>query len=190
MLSSSAFALAVARVQQDQEIADFLRDLVGDDGDRGDDAQLVIGEERGGDQDAVDEIVEGVADDDHHAAAAVIVLRHGGRVVRLALLDVAVAPQHQLFQHEERQDAGEYGARDLLDAVGHAEGVGQDFEEHGAEQRAHRVADEDRHPGYARVERERRGDGYRQHAAGKRCRQYPGQRGHFWNPSSKARDYT
>ncbi len=60
-------------MQQYQEIAHFLRNLVRDDRKRGHDAEVMVGEERRGDQHAVHEVVERVADDDHGAAAPVIV---------------------------------------------------------------------------------------------------------------------
>ncbi|MNC86110.1 hypothetical protein D3C83_17430 [compost metagenome] len=146
---------------------------MGDDGDCRDDAQLVVGEKRGGDQNPVHEIVESVADHDHHAAAAVIVMQCDRGIVRFALLDVAMAPQHQFFQHEEQQYAGKYGGGETLDAVGHAEGVGKNLQEHRAEQRTHRVAHQDRYPGRARVERHGRSRNDREHAAGHGRRQYP-----------------
>jgi hypothetical protein len=43
---------------------------VGDDRERGDDAEPRVGEERGGDDDAVAEVVDAVAEDDAPAAAA------------------------------------------------------------------------------------------------------------------------
>jgi hypothetical protein len=44
-------------VQEDSEVADFLRDLVGHDRERGDDAEMEVGEEGGGDQYAVEDVV-------------------------------------------------------------------------------------------------------------------------------------
>jgi hypothetical protein len=50
--------------EQDGEVAGFLRHFVGDDGQRGAPAERGVGEEGGGDQQAVGEVVEAVADQD------------------------------------------------------------------------------------------------------------------------------
>ena len=63
----------IAGVQQDQEITDFLGNFVGNDRQRRYHAQAEIDQERAGDDDAVDEIVEGIAHRDHQARAAMIV---------------------------------------------------------------------------------------------------------------------
>ena len=57
-----------ARMQQHGEVADFLRNLVRHDGQRRDDAQVHVGEEGGGDQHAVEHVVQGVADQHQRAA--------------------------------------------------------------------------------------------------------------------------
>ena len=124
-------------MQQDQEVADFLRHFVGDDRDRGDDAQLGVGHERGGDQYAIDKIVEGVADEDHQSAAAVVVmavsrLRRDMRIVGFAFLDMAMTPQHQFFEDKEAEDAEQHGGCGGLDAFTLIEGVRQHFDEGGA----------------------------------------------------------
>jgi hypothetical protein len=68
-LKASALHPAHARVQQHEVVADFLRDFVRDDGGRGHDAQRHALREGGGDQHAIDEIVEGIADQDQRCAA-------------------------------------------------------------------------------------------------------------------------
>ena len=112
-------------MQQHQEVADLLRYFVGDDRNRGHQAELDVGEEGGRDQNSIDEVVEGIADHDHHAGAAMIVLRCL-RLVCLALLFVAVPPQHQFLEHEKEQNAREYGGGRLLDTAGNGECVRQD----------------------------------------------------------------
>ena len=49
------------------KIADFLRDLVGHDGQRRDDAEMGVGQECRGDQHAVEHVVQGVADQHQRA---------------------------------------------------------------------------------------------------------------------------
>src|SRR4051812_16449908 len=84
---------AVARVEPDQEVPDLLRYLVGDDRRRGDDAELGAVQERRGDQYAVDEGVDRVADHDERAAASLVVpLRVA--IMHFAVLGVAMAPEH------------------------------------------------------------------------------------------------
>ena len=62
-----------ARIQQDHEVADLVRDLVRHHGQRGDDTQVHVDEECAGDDDAVGEVVESVTDQDRHAAATRLV---------------------------------------------------------------------------------------------------------------------
>jgi hypothetical protein len=82
----------------------------------------------------VDEVVEGVADE------------HEGRgaVVHLAIMRVAVPPEHQLFQDEEEEDTGEQ-CRERLCRRQLLERLRQDCEQRHAEQGADGVADEPRH---------------------------------------------
>ncbi len=50
-----------ARMQQHGEVADFLGNLVRHDGHRGDQPQVHVGEKGGGDQHAVEHVVQGIA---------------------------------------------------------------------------------------------------------------------------------
>ena len=68
-------------------------------GDRGADAKRNGREHGRSDHDAVEEVVEGIADEHHRR-------RHA---VRFAVVRVAMAPQHELFEHEEQHDAREHG---------------------------------------------------------------------------------
>ena len=70
------------------------------DGDRRADAERHRRHDRCGNDRAIDEVVERVADDDGEHAA----------VVHFAVVGVTVAPQHQLLEHEEQQDADEQRA--------------------------------------------------------------------------------
>ena len=87
---------------------------------------------------AVDEVVKGVADDHQRRR----------RTVHLALVGVAVAQQHQLFEHEEDQDAGEQRARTPAAGASIVNASGSSAEQRDAEQRADGVADQ---PGTSRV---------------------------------------
>ena len=126
-------------MQQDQEIADLLRDLVRDDRERRDDAELGALQERGGDEHAVDEVVQGVADDDQRAAAAVVV-RLLVRIVRPRSSRVWQCRQSSSFSSTKkprmpaRMAAAACARRALL------ERVRDHVEERRAEQRADRVA--------------------------------------------------
>ena len=93
----------VAGGEQDREVAGFLRDLVRRDRERRGHAERHGHERGGGDHDAVDERVHHVADDDQRR----------GRLVDVALMPVvAVPPEHEFLENEERQDAGEQRAED------------------------------------------------------------------------------
>ena len=148
-------------MQQDREIADFLRDLVRDDRQRGDDAEMGIGQERRRDDDAVHEIVEGIADHDHHAAAPMRIL-----LMRLAMFVVAMPPQQQFFQREEQQDAEQHRAAHRRRVAAPLYRLRQDFQEHRAQQCADGIADQRVHPMRAGVQREQRSAQHAQHAAG------------------------
>ena len=71
MFSVSARGGRVAGAQQDGDVADFLRDLVRRNRQRGGDPERNRGQHRGRDDRAVDEGVERVADDDQRRGAAV-----------------------------------------------------------------------------------------------------------------------
>jgi hypothetical protein len=75
------------------------------------------------------------------------------RVVRLAVLGMAVAPQHEFLEYEETEDAAENGERRLV-CVALVESVRDHFEKGGAEQRADGKRHEHRNPTRAQVERE------------------------------------
>ena len=98
----------------------------------------------------VDEVVKSVADEQQ--------LRGGG--VQLALVGVAMAEQHELFEREEHEDPREQRAEHRLRRE-QRERLGKDVEQRDAEQRADGVADQPRHQTRADVRRkrnERRGD--------------------------------
>ena len=66
-----------ARMKQHGEVADFLRNLVRHDGERGHDAEVHVGQEGRRDQHAVEHVVQGIADQHQRTArlaARVIVL--------------------------------------------------------------------------------------------------------------------
>ena len=94
--------------------------------------------------------MEGVADEDQRR----------GRGVHVAVVGVAVPQQHELFEHEENQDAheqrAEHRARGKI-----GERFRQQSEQRDPEQGADRVADEPRHqtrPQATGKEDQRRGD--------------------------------
>ena len=172
-------------MQQHQKIADLLRNFMRDDGDGGHHADFNVGDKRGGDHHTVDEVVHGVADDDHHAAATVVVLRRL-RVVRIALRFVAVTPQHEFFQHEEKQDAKEDGGGDRSRISGRAEGMRQDVEKDCGKQRADGKTDQHRNVRGARVEGKNRGDEHAQESSDYARRNDPKQNRHARIPVKRA----
>ena len=77
--------------------------------------------------------------------------------MRLALVAVAMTPEHQLFQHEKQQDAEQHRRCHAVHAAGKLEGVRQDLEEYRAQQRTDGVADQHRNPCGTCVERHETG---------------------------------
>ena len=120
-------------MQQDRDVAELLRNFVRRHGERRADAERNRRPHRRADDDAVEKIVERVADDHHRRRHAV-----GFAVVR-----VAVAPQHQLLEQKKQHDAGEQRAenrpgREIVECFR------KQNEQRHAEQRADGVADEPR----------------------------------------------
>ena len=128
-------------MQQDGEVADLLRNLVRGDGDRRADAERHRRHHRGGDDGAVDEVVERVADEHRQDAA----------VVHFAVVGVAVPPEHQLLEDEEEQDAERAACRRRCGAGSCSSVLGRIVEHRHAEQRADGVADQ---PGTSRARAE------------------------------------
>src|SRR6185436_2929945 len=75
-------------------------------------------------------------------------------VVHLAVLGMAVAPQEQLLEDEEGEYAAEKSHRGLV-RFAMLEGVRNDFEERGAQERADCIGNEHRHPRRAHEQRDR-----------------------------------
>jgi hypothetical protein len=99
-------------------------------------------------------------------------------LVPLAMVVVAMPPQHQFLQHEEAEDAGQDDRGRRAGLAVRLDGVGQHLEEGGAEQRADGVADQVRHPAAARRQREERGGQHGEGAAGERGDEDPGEYRH------------
>ena len=139
------------------------------DRERGDDSELRALQERGGDQDAVEEVVDRVADHDQRARAAVVVRRASHLV-----LVVRVAPQQQLLEQEEYEDAAEDRPGDRM-PLAVLEGLRDHFEKGSAEQRTDGVRHQRMDPRGAQEKRERRRT-YGKHSAGDACSHDPCER--------------
>ncbi len=103
-----------------------------DDGQCRHDSQFRTFQKRGSNQNAVDKIVEGIADKDEQTGAAVIVGR-GMCIVRFAMIMVAMPPEHQFFQNEKSQNAEEHGCRHFV-RIAVLQGMRQDFKKSSPEQ--------------------------------------------------------
>ena len=126
-------AARIARMQEDGEVADLLRDFVGRHGHRGADAKRYRRHHGGCHDGTVHEVVKGVADQHRKHAA----------FVYLTVMRVAVPPENEFLEDKEQQDTKQQRredarGRELLE-------TGRQQREHGdTEQRADRVADEPR----------------------------------------------
>ena len=169
-------------MQQHRQVAELLRNLVRRDRYRGQDPEPHVGQEGGGDQHAVEAIVDAVTDqhDPGGRALAVVAGRH---LVALAILGVAVAPEHEFLEHEEERDAAEHGGADRLDAPGPdaGHGLGQQPDQRRRQHGAGREADQVRQQATAlrfwQQQEQARQRGAQQ-ATEQRREQDPGKRGH------------
>jgi hypothetical protein len=82
--------------------ADLLRNLMSDHSHRCGDPERNRGKEGGCDHHADHEVVEGIADQDQRTCEAVY----------LALVIVAMTPEHQFFQHEEQHHPEQHRCHD------------------------------------------------------------------------------
>ena len=131
------------------------------------------------DENSVHEIVESVADQDQQTGTSMIVGRRL-RVMRFAMVVVAMAPQHQFFQHEESQDAEQDRRRHAV-RIAVLERVRQDLEKSRAEKGTDRIGNQ--HIDMVRADRDgqRRRGGHAQHATGQRNGDDPGKGTHGHN---------
>lgn len=86
-----------AGVDHDREVTDFARDLVEEDGHGRGDADRGVDQEGGGDDCAVDEVVDRVADDVERDEVGVVVL--------LFFLIAVVVLEDKFLDDEEQQEA-------------------------------------------------------------------------------------
>ncbi len=177
-----------AAVQQDREIADFLRYFVGGDRQAGHDAEVNVGQKRGADQYAVDEIVQAIAKENQNGGG--LPVRLLVRRVHLAVLGVAMPPQYQFLQEEKSEQAVQHGCGYAMDvgAAAFREGVRQQSEQRGAQQRTDGQADEMRKQLQSQPLGQDQEDGRRndaQHTAEQAEQQYPGQQGEHRQGSGK-----
>jgi len=87
----------VTRVKQDGEVSDLLRDFVRRYRKCRADAKGHGRQDRCGHNGSIDEIVEGITNE---------YWEHGA-VVHLAVMCMAVTPEHKLFEEEEKEDANQ-----------------------------------------------------------------------------------
>jgi len=158
---------AETAVQQHQEVAGLLGNLVGHDGERRDGPEVRIRSKGGADNQSIHEIVHAVADHDHGTGApAAMRMPVILRVIVSMIMTMIVSPQHHPLQHEEQQDAGEHDAQDGLRRLAETERVWKDLQEHGAQQRTDGVAHQARNPMGPGRQRDDADAGERQDAGG------------------------
>ena len=132
-------------MHQHREVPHFLRDLVGEDRERGHHAKMRVGEEGGRDQHAVDEVVQAITDErEPTRGIAPVVLVALRRIDRLGM---TVPPQQELLEHEENRDAREQRHTDGVDLEGACtlDRVRYERQQRGGEQGAGRETDRMRH---------------------------------------------
>lgn len=130
---------AVATLEQNRKVADFLRDFMGGNRQAGHDSELDIGQEGCGDQDAIDKVVNGIADHDQGTGGLVEM----GFAMGLAVGGVAMPPDQKLFKQEKSEDAGQNGPKDQVFSPGAhlVHGIGEKIKEGHAQEGAERKTD-------------------------------------------------
>lgn len=119
-------------MHEDAEVAQFLRDLVGGRRQPGRDPDADVHEERAGDGQPAEEVVQAVAQQDEVAH----------RLAAAGAVAMAVVPVQELLQGEERAEPGQDPGEDAH-GVGRARERGGDHvEERAAEQRSRGQADQ------------------------------------------------
>ena len=121
-------------MEEDREVADLVRNLVRQYGDGSTDRDGDRSEHSGADDRAVHEVVRRVADQHERAA----------RSMHFTFVRVAVPPQRELLEDEERQDADEERREDPARAQS-GQRLRQQLNQRDAEQRADRVAHQPRY---------------------------------------------
>lgn len=126
------------------KVTGFLRDFVGDDGQRRAPAERWVGQKGGGDEQAVGEIVKAVADQDGEgsfvcrvvmAVRMVFALMFSGMRIAFARLVMSVTPQGDFFQSEETQDPAEQDGKRLVRRQSLLQCLGKQMQQgHGQEQ--------------------------------------------------------
>ena len=128
-----------------------------------------------------------IANQDQHAAAAAIVQtmamavpmrKHWRLLMTSAMFGMTVAPQHQFFQDEETENAGQHYRQTGCRIGAGDDGMRQYFEKRHPEQRADGIADEHWYPARLRRKRKKCRGQYRQHAAEQRHDDDPDECGH------------
>ncbi|MNY18748.1 hypothetical protein D3C86_1521480 [compost metagenome] len=133
--------LRESRVEQHDEIANFLRNLMRGNRQRRHHADLGIGQEGGGNHDAIGKVVEGIPDEDGQAAAArFLAVMAVMMVVPVALMVVRVAQQRDLLQQEEAQQAGQQCAEQRTRVCAGLERLGQRVKQRRGQQHPYREA--------------------------------------------------
>lgn len=128
--------LRKSRVQQYAEIADLLRDLVQDDGDRRRDADLDADEIARADDHAVDEIVHAVRCDDQVPHRLDMLMKRIRPLAQVRLGGgVGVVPVQEFLEREKCHDAEERQERRDRRLTEHLETLRQKMDERIAEQR-------------------------------------------------------
>ena len=88
-------------------------------------------------------------------------------IMRLAMIVVTMAPENQLFEHEENQDTEQHGSRHFV-RLAMLQRMRQDFQEGSTEQRADRVGNQDIDPMHAHRKAQYGSSDHAQCAAGQR----------------------
>ena len=113
-----------------------------DDGRGGQHAQYRLDKKRGGDQDAIDKIVQRASDEDQHAPLACLVTIVAGMVVMpVAFVMMAMAQQRDLFKHEEPDDGRQHAGEKRVRREAGLGRLRQQMQKGNREQHPHRKAD-------------------------------------------------
>ncbi len=102
-------------VEQDDKVANFLRNFVRDDGQTGNNAKLGVGEKRSGYKNAVGEIMQTVADQNHPPRfACLMCIMAVGMIMTISFVMMRMAQNGEFFEQKKPEQTSKQGSEQRM----------------------------------------------------------------------------